>query len=79
MDPLVGLHVDFLDERLAAKLAREFLLLEMNLLVALPEMALSVKFVMSQLLGLGILNIKTQIHKWELSDRFDLFKGGTNN
>ena len=45
MDPLVGLHVNFLHERLAAKLARELLLLEMYLFVAFSEMALSVKLV----------------------------------
>ena len=45
VDPLVGLHVDFLHEGLAAKLARELLILEMNLFVAFSEMALSVKLV----------------------------------
>ena len=37
VDSLVGLHVDFLNEGLAAELARELLLLEVNLLVALSE------------------------------------------
>ena len=45
VDPLVDLHVNFLHEGLAAKLARELLILEMNLFVAFSEMALSVKLV----------------------------------
>ena len=36
VDPLVGLHVHFLHEGLAAKLARELLLLEVDLFVAFP-------------------------------------------
>ena len=44
VDPLVGLHVHLLHEGLAAKLARELLLLEVYLLVALSEMVPSVRF-----------------------------------
>ena len=44
VDSLVGLHVDFLHEGLAAKLAGELLLLEVYLLVALSEMVPSVRF-----------------------------------
>ena len=54
MDSLVGLHVDFLHEGLAAKLAGELLLLEVYLLVALSEMVPSVRFDIFKSIGLHL-------------------------
>ena len=51
----MGLHVDFLHEGLAAKLAGELLLLEVYLLVALSEMVPSVRFQMTKSIGLHTL------------------------
>ena len=45
VDPLVGLHVHFLHEGLAAKLARELLLLEVNLFVAFSAMNIPATFI----------------------------------